>query len=62
MRVAGVDRMGEPKIPTLLDRLRDELQLRRYSLRTQKAYAGWVRRFVHTLIARRAASGGCFRA
>ncbi|MBC8074157.1 MAG: integron integrase, partial [Deltaproteobacteria bacterium] len=32
--------------PRLLDRLRTSLRLRHYSRRTEKAYAGWVRRFV----------------
>jgi integron integrase len=35
---------GRP--PRLLDRLRAELRVRRYSPRTEEAYAHWVRRFV----------------
>ncbi len=32
--------------PRLLDRLREALRARHYSLRTEEAYAGWVRRFI----------------
>jgi hypothetical protein len=30
----------------LLDRVRDSVRARHYSIRTEEAYAGWVRRFV----------------
>lgn len=36
----------ESGAPRLLDRLRGELAMRRYSVRTQDAYVGWVRRFI----------------
>jgi len=32
--------------PRLLDRLREGIRVRHYSRRTEKAYIGWVRRFV----------------
>lgn len=32
--------------PRLLDRVRDALRRKHYSLRTEEAYVGWVRRFV----------------
>ena len=32
--------------PRLLDRVRDCLRRRHYSLRTEKVYVGWIRRFV----------------
>ena len=32
--------------PRLLDRLREKIRLKHYSIRTEEAYAGWVRRFV----------------
>ncbi|WP_119157957.1 integron integrase [Caldimonas tepidiphila] len=32
--------------PRLLDRVRQEIRLRHYSLRTEQAYVDWVRRFV----------------
>jgi len=36
--------MSEP--PRLLDRLRDAIRVRHYSIRTEDAYAQWVRRFI----------------
>jgi integron integrase len=41
--------MGTPppgRGPRLLDRVRAEIQTRRYSRRTEEAYANWIRRFV----------------
>src|SRR5437588_5507688 len=35
-----------PGSPKLLDRLRDAIRLRHYSLRTEEAYVAWVRRFI----------------
>jgi integron integrase len=35
---------GQP--PKLLDRLRDAVRLRHYSLRTEEAYVAWARRFI----------------
>ncbi len=35
---------GQP--PRLLDRLRQAIRVRHYSLRTEEAYVGWVRRFI----------------
>ena len=32
--------------PRLLDQLREQIRLRHYSLRTEQAYVGWVRRFI----------------
>jgi hypothetical protein len=32
--------------PRLLEQVRDALRLRHYSLRTERAYAHWVKRFV----------------
>lgn len=37
---------GEHKPPRLLDRLRIAIRSRHYSIRTEEAYVGWVRRFV----------------
>jgi hypothetical protein len=31
----------------LLDRVRSAIRLRHYSLRTEEAYVGWIRRFIH---------------
>jgi len=35
-----------PQKPKLLDRLRDAIRLRHYSIRTKQAYLQWVRRFI----------------
>jgi len=35
-----------PQQPRLLDRLRDKVRLKHYSIRTEHAYVEWVRRFV----------------
>jgi hypothetical protein len=32
--------------PRLLDRLRAEIRVRHYSLRTEQSYVDWVRRFI----------------
>jgi len=34
------------KIEKLLDQVREELRLRRYALRTEKAYTDWIKRYV----------------
>ena len=34
------------KEPRLLDRLRDRIRLKHYSIRTEKAYLDWNRRFI----------------
>jgi streptomycin 6-kinase len=34
------------KAPKLLDRVRAAIRARHYSLRTEEAYAGWIRRFI----------------
>src|SRR5687767_2940061 len=35
-----------PHNPKLLDRVRDVIRLKHYSLRTEQAYADWIRRFI----------------
>jgi len=35
-----------PRAPRLLDRVREALRLRHYSPRTERAYVGWIRRYV----------------
>jgi integron integrase len=37
---------GPPRPPRLLDRVRDAIRARHGSRRTEKAYAGWIRRFI----------------
>lgn len=34
------------KAPRLLDQVRARLRLKHYSLRTERAYVGWIRRFI----------------
>ena len=36
-----------PLQPRLLDRVRDSMRRRRYSLRTERAYIHWIRRYIH---------------
>ena len=36
----------EAKAPRLLDQVRARLRLKHYSLRTEQAYVGWIRRFI----------------
>jgi integron integrase len=38
--------MADSQPPRLLDRVREAARLRHYSRRTEKAYVGWIRRFV----------------
>ena len=35
-----------PEAPRLLDQLRERIRLRHYSIRTERAYVGWARRFI----------------
>lgn len=35
-----------PGQPRLLDRVREQIRARHYSLRTEEAYVGWIRRFI----------------
>ena len=34
------------KTPRLLDQVRARLRLKHYSLRTERTYVGWIRRFI----------------
>jgi len=36
-----------PHPPKLLDQLRDRLRVKHYSLRTEQAYVGWVKRYIY---------------
>ncbi len=38
--------IADPAAPRLLDRVRDKIRLKHYSLRTEQAYTDWIRRFV----------------
>ena len=37
---------GKPKASPLLEKVRALIRFRRYSLRTEEAYLGWIKRFV----------------
>ena len=39
--------LAAPPQPRLLDRVRNKIRLKHYSIRTEKAYVDWVRRYVH---------------
>jgi integrase len=38
--------MSNPKPPKLLDRVRDAMRLKHYSLRTEETYIQWIRKFI----------------
>ncbi|WP_158881821.1 integron integrase [Rhodanobacter sp. L36] len=42
----GVTDAGQEQRPRLLDEVRRRLRLKHYSLRTEQAYVGWIRRFI----------------
>jgi site-specific recombinase XerD len=41
-----IDQSEAPQQPKLLDRLRDRLRLKHYSIRTEQQYVHWVKRFI----------------
>jgi integrase len=45
-RSAGIAPFNAPQPGKLLDRVRAAIRARHYSLRTEEAYVGWVRRFI----------------
>jgi hypothetical protein len=36
----------QPKPRKLLDRIRDKLRVKHYSIRTEKTYVRWIRRYI----------------
>ena len=44
-RSTGVTR-GSRQAPRLLEQVRERLRVKHYSLRTEQAYVGWIRRFI----------------
>ncbi len=38
--------MSTPKPPTVIDVVRENIRIRHYSLRTEKTYIGWIRRYI----------------
>lgn len=45
-RPANLTPAPPPQQPKLLDRVREAIRLRHYSRRTEKAYVGWIKRFI----------------
>jgi hypothetical protein len=37
---------GSPGPPRLLDRVRQQIRVRHYSLRTETSYVNWIKRFI----------------
>jgi len=48
-QASGVKHLGAPAAspPRLLDRVREAVRVRHYSIRTESAYVDWVRRYIH---------------
>ena len=48
-QASGVKHLAAPAAspPRLLDRVREAVRVRHYSIRTESAYVDWVRRFIH---------------
>ena len=42
---AGLDEAGIAR-PRLLDQVRDRIRVKHYSIRTEQAYLGWIKRFI----------------
>ena len=38
--------MADPQPPKLLDQVRQRLRVKHYSIRTEDAYIGWIRRYI----------------
>jgi len=46
-RPDAIGASGQMFQPRLIPRTREELRIRRYSLKTEKAYVQWIRRYIH---------------
>jgi integron integrase len=44
--MSGPENLSGPSGPRLLDRVRERLRIKHYSIRTEEQYVGWIRRFV----------------
>ena len=44
---SGVTGVAGATPPRLLEQVRRQIRLRHYSIRTEQAYLGWIRRFIH---------------
>jgi hypothetical protein len=38
---------ADPSVPRLFDQLRDRIRLEHFSLRTERAYTQWVKRYIY---------------
>ena len=47
MSTGVIEPSDGPRAPRLLDRVRDTIQRRHYSRRTEETYVHWIRRFIH---------------
>jgi hypothetical protein len=45
-RVSRMVRAPRGQKPKLLDQVREAIQIRHYSMRTEEAYVGWIKRFI----------------
>ena len=45
-RLMKLSPQATPRNPKLLDRVRDAIRLKHYSIRTEKVYCDWIRRFI----------------
>ncbi len=41
------DKSTTAQPPKLLDQVRDKLRVKHYSIRTEQAYSGWIKRFIY---------------
>jgi hypothetical protein len=39
--------MDTPPAPRLLDRVRDRIRVKHYSIRTEQTDSDWIKRFIH---------------
>jgi hypothetical protein len=46
VKVYRTETVMEPTSETLLDRVRDTIRLKRYSIRTEQSYINWAKRYV----------------
>jgi hypothetical protein len=38
-----------PRVPKLLDQVREVLRMKHYSLRTEQAYVDWIKRYIFSI-------------
>ena len=36
-----------PNSPKLLDKVRDKMRVKHYSIRTEQSYTGWIKRYIY---------------